>query len=141
MHTSKDSAKINLFFQAVTPIVVDLVDAILKSTNWQISRKGKGLDTLFSIKAGDKESVFYLHNLLLEIATIDRDQIPLGFDEQLMDFSYFAEKAIRLTESKLKILFQLFGYEDVDEAIKNIEQDSGQYERLRIMRIDQNPTE
>ena len=139
MQNLKDSVKINHFLQAVTPIVVDLVQAILKSTDWQIERKGKGLDTSFSIKAGDKETVFYLHNLFLEIASIDRDQNPMRFDERLRDFDYFIEKTIRLTESKLKILFQLFGQDDIDKAIKDIEQTAGQYERIRILRFDQNP--
>jgi len=139
MQNLKDSVKINYFLQAVTPIVVDIVQAILKSTDWQIERKGKALDTWFSIKAGDKETVFYLHNLLLEIATIDRDQNPLRFDERLRDFDCFVEKTIRLTESKLKILFQLFGQDDIDKAIKNIEQSANQYERIRILRFDRDP--
>ena len=138
MQNLKDSVKINHFLQAVTPIVVDLVQAILKSADWQIERKGEGLDTSFSIKAGDKETVFYLHNLLLEIASIDRDQNPMRFDERLRDFDYFIEKTIRLTESKLKILFQLFGSDDIEKAIENIEQTAGQYERIRILRFDQN---
>ena len=140
MQNLKDSVKINHFLQAITPIVVNLVQAILKSTNWTIERKGQALDTSFSIKAGDKETVFYLYNLFLEIATIDRDENPLRFDERLRDFDYFVEKTIRLTESKLKILFQLFGEEDVEKAIKNIEQNSAQFERIRIIRFDQNPS-
>jgi len=139
MQNLKDSVKINHFLEAVTPIVVDLVQAILKSTDWRIECKCKGLDTSFSIKAGDKETVFYLHNLLLEIASIDRDQNPTRFDERLRDFDYFIEKTIRLTESKLKILFQLFGNDDIDKAIENIEQTAGHYERIRILRFDKNP--
>ena len=90
--------------------------------------------------AGDKETVFYLYNLFLEIATVDRDEIPLRFDGRLVNFDYFIEKTIRLTESKLKILFQLFGEEDVEKVIRSIEQNSGQYERIRILRFDHDPT-
>lgn len=139
MRKLNDSAKINLFLQATAPLVIDIVGAILNSTNWQIERKGKGLDTFFSIKAGDNETVFYIHNLLLEIATVDRDQNPLRFDQRLEDIDYFIEKMVRLSESKLNILFQLFGNEDIEKAIAKIEKNSDQYERIRIMRFDQNP--
>jgi hypothetical protein len=65
------------------------------------------LKTEFHIKSGEKEMTFYLHNLLLEIATIDRDENPLRFDDRLVDFDYFAKKTARIIESKLKILFKL----------------------------------
>ena len=139
MKNLKDSVKINHFLQAVIPIVIDLVQAILKSNNWIIEHKGQALNTSFSIKAGDIETEFYLYNLFFEIATIDRDENPLRFDERLKDFEYFIEKMTRLIESKLRLLFQLFGEEDVEKALKNIEQNSEQYDRIRIIRFDTNP--
>ena len=139
MYTLEDSAKINIFIRAVTPLVINLVEAILKSTKRQIVCKGQGLDTLFSIKLDGKEIVFCLHNLFLEVATIDRDHTPLRFDEQLKDFGYFIGKVNHLAESKLNILFQLLDHEDIGKAIKNIEQNSSRYERIRIVKFDKEP--
>ena len=79
----------------------------------------------------------YLQNLLLEIATVDRDQDPLQFDENMRDLDYFLAKLVNLTESKLKILLHFFAEEDIDTAIDNISLDAKQYERIRIWQIDQ----
>ena len=136
-----DSSKIKHFLQLNSAVIADLVEAILKSTSWQIQRKGQGLDTVFSIKVDDKETVFYLQNLLMEIATIDRDENPLRFDEQLNDFKYFIKKTVCLIQSKLTILFELLGRDDLEQAIDNIEQHSDHYQRISILRLDQKPTE
>jgi hypothetical protein len=122
------------------PIVANIIKKILQSLNWEVKEEGKGLDLAFHIKSGEKDIKFFLHNLLLEIATIDRDQEPLRFDERLLDFDFFMDKTAHLTESKLNILFHLFGKEDLDTAIDNITKDAKQYERIRIWRFDQNKT-
>ncbi|MCX5637382.1 MAG: hypothetical protein NTX52_06785, partial [Planctomycetota bacterium] len=72
--------------------------------------------------------------------TIDRDAQPLMFDENLRDIDYFLAKMARLIQSKLNVLFQLLGQEDMDAAIESITKDSKQYERIRIWRFDNKPT-
>lgn len=121
------------------PVVVDVTKRILQSLDFQVTEKGRGFDTVFGIKAGEKEAEFHLHNLFLEIATVDRDEEPLRFDEKLRDFDYFLAKMVRTLESKLRVLFHLFGEQDVDRAIENIIRDAKQYERIRIWRFDKNP--
>jgi len=79
-------------------------------------------------------------SLLLEIATTDRDDVPLRFDERLRDFDYFLSKMTRLTQSKLKVLFRLLMEKDVDAAIENITKDAKNYERIRIWRFDKKPS-
>lgn len=79
---------------------------------------------------------FYLHNLFLEIATVDRDENPLRFDENLRDFDYFLAKTARVVESKLNVLFHVFSKEDIDAAIESISQDAKQYGRIRIWKFD-----
>ena len=73
------------FLSFVTPVVTELVTAALKSYRWQVKQEGQGLELVFLIKVDEKEIQFNLHNLLLEIATPDRDQQPLQFDEGLRD--------------------------------------------------------
>jgi len=137
MQNQKEIAKINHFLSLVLPIVVDVVRTILQSFDCQIKEEGHGLDLAFSIKSGEKEIKFFMHNLLMEIATIDRDEDPLRFDENLWNFDFFLAKTVRLTQNKLQVLFHLLGEEDVDAAIENITQDAKQYERIRIWRFDQ----
>lgn len=137
MQSQEEVEKINRFLFMVLPVVTEIVKTILQSLNYQVIQKGHGLDLVFSIKAGKKEAEFYLQNLFLEIVSIDRDEVPLRFDENLRDFDYFLAKTARLIASKLNVLFHLFGEEDVDAAIENITKDAKQYERIRIWKVDQ----
>lgn len=138
MQNHIETRKIKQFLTMVLPVVVDVTKRILQSLGFQVTEKGRGLDTVFAIKAAEKEAEFHLHNLFLEIATVDRDEEPLRFDEKLRDFDYFLAKMVRILESKLRVLFHLFGEEDVDRAIENIAGDAKHYERIRIWRFDQN---
>jgi len=133
-------AKINAFLSLVTPVVAVVVRTILETLEFQVVEQGRGLDLVFSIKKGEKQAEFYLQNLLLEIATVDRDENPLRFDEQLRDFDYYLAKTCHLIPSKLNVLFRLFGEEDVDTAIENIARDAKQYQRIRIWKFDQKPS-
>jgi hypothetical protein len=139
MQNQIEMEKINHFVSLVSPVVVDIVKTILQSLDWQVKQQGCGLDMVFAIKQDKKEAQFYLHNLFLEIVTIDRDAQPLMFDENLRDFDYFLAKMARGIQSKLNVLFQLLGQEDVDAAIESITKDSKQYERIRIWRFDSKP--
>ena len=139
MQDNNEIAKINHFLAAVSHVVVEVVKTILQSLDWQVKQQGCGLDMVFSIKQDKKEAEFYLHNLFLEIATIDRDAQPLMFDENLRDFDYFLAKMGQLIASKLNVLFKMLGQEDMDAAIESIAKDSKQYERIRIWRFDNKP--
>jgi hypothetical protein len=139
MQDQIEIAKINAFLSLVSPIIVEVVRTSLRLAGCEVQQEGQGFDLAFSIKLGDKEAKFFLHNLLLEIATIDRDEEPLRFDENLRDFDFFAAKTARLVESKLNVLSHLFGQENVDAAIENISQNAAQYERIRIWRFDRKP--
>jgi hypothetical protein len=69
--------------------------------------------------------------------SLDRDEVPLRFDERLRDFDYFAAKTARIVTSKLNVLFHLFKEDNADKAIENISQLANQYERIRIWKFDQ----
>jgi len=136
MQNQEQIIKINSFLSIALPIIVSVVRAILQSLDCDVKQEGKGLDLAFSIKKGEKQVRFYLQNLLLEIATVDRDEQPLRFDERLRDFDYFLSKMVSVTQSKLNVLFHLLEQEDVDAAIENIAKDAQQYERIRIWKFD-----
>jgi hypothetical protein len=137
MQGQKEIDRINDFLCAVTPIVARFVKTLLESAGLQVRQEGKGLHLAFSVKKDEKEAKMYLQNLLLEIATVDRDEQPLRFDENLRDFDFFLAKTARLVQSKLKVLFHLLGEEDVETAIEKISQDARRYERVRIWQFDQ----
>ena len=139
MQNQNEIEKINHFIIRMLPIVVIYVKTFLQSAGLPVEEKGRGLDMAFHIKADKKEVDFFLHNLLLEIATIDRDETPMRFDERLQDLDYLLDKTARLTHSKLEILFRLLAEENVDAAIDNIAQNAQQYERLRIWKFDTKP--
>ena len=141
MQNNEQQIKITGFLHMALPVVTDIIRTFLKTFGWEFKEEGSWLDLAFCIKSGPKEVKFFMHNLMLEIATIDRDENLLRFDEGLRDFDYFLAKTARLVQSKLGILLQLFGQDDVDAAIENICQDTQQYERIRIWRFDQNKTD
>jgi hypothetical protein len=124
--------RISAFITMVEPIVSQLVRICLQHWGYEISYQADC--RVFSVKCSDKQAEFYLDNLLLEIATIDRDQQSLKFDQQLSSFDYFLNKAVALTNSKLTILFQVFNEEELDKAVEKIASMAGAYQRIRIWR-------
>ena len=137
MNSRNEIAKINKFLNTVSPLIIAQAKMILQSVGLEVQEKGCGTDLVFTIKSGEKEAQFFLYNLLLEIATVDRDQVPLRFDENLQNFEFFLDKMARITQSKLNILFKLLGEDDVEKAIDNITRDTKQYQRIRIWKFDQ----
>ena len=129
--------RIKQFLCTVVPILTKQLKLAIQEAGFTVTEQGDGLDSVFLVKCGNKEIKFFLHNLLMEIATVDRDQEPLRFDKRLRDFDYFLAKTARLTESKLNILLHMLSKENVDATIESIIQDAKQYERIRIWRFDQ----
>jgi hypothetical protein len=137
MQNEKEIDRINLFLCLASPIVAKFVKMLLESSGLQVRQEGNGLGLVFSVKKNDKEARMYLRNLLLEIATLNRDEQPLRFDGNLQDFDFFLAKTARLVQSKLNVLFHFFGEKDINAAIEKISLDARQYERVRIWQIDQ----
>ena len=77
------------------------------------------------------EARFYLQNLFLGIATVDRDREPLKFDERLKDTELLVGKIAHCVESKLRVFFLLLDETDIDAALNKIARDAEQYERVR----------
>lgn len=136
MQNQKEMAQINNFLRLTSPLIVGQVKLLLQSAGLEVKEEGHASDLAFAIKSDEKEAKFFLQNLLLEIATVDRDEEPLRFDERLRDFDFFLAKTAQLIESKLRILFQVFAEDDVDAALENISKCADQYERIRIWRFD-----
>jgi hypothetical protein len=135
MQEQIEKLKISEFISFTLSIVCGILKQTFEALGISAEQMGIGLNTVFCLKKDDKKMEFYLNNLLLEIATVDRDEIPLRFDENLRDFDYFADKSARLIDSKLRILFELFSQDDIDKVIDNISQKSSQYERIRIIKF------
>jgi len=140
MQNQNEIAKINYFLCVVSPIIVGHMKMLCQSTGAKVREQGRGLELSLLIKSGKKKIKFFLHNLFLEIATVDRDDDPLRFDERLREFDFFLAKMTRIARNKLKILFHLLLEEDVDAAIENIGRDEKQFERVRIWRFDRKPS-
>ena len=135
-HASHDR-RIDAFILLSTPIIADVVSTILYSSGFKVRCSGNGLDMVFCVTHEEREFHFHMHNLLLEIATVDRDESPLRFDHRLKSFEYFVAKANRLIDSKLKVLFELVFEDDLDKAKENIAKLACQYQRIRIWSLDQ----
>ena len=136
MSDGNDNMKIAAFLAARMPLIAQRVKGLLLSLGCQVEEEGNGLSLVFTIDVGEGKVKFFLKNLFLEIATIDRDENPLRFDERLADFDFFLSKMADHVCSKVRVLFHLREEKDVEKAIKRIERDAPAYERVRIIRID-----
>lgn len=136
MPNQADSLKISQFLAVMTPVIATIVKRALRSYGLSVEEQGQGLKTVFVIKFGEKQVEFHLHNLLLEITTIDRDEQPLRFDEKLTDIVHFMTKTIRITEDKLKILTTVLSEENPEAAIAKIRKESNRYERINFWTVD-----
>lgn len=134
MKRDQEGTKIASFLVVSTPFIARWVKGALESYGYQVKEEGAGLDLTFVVVKGEAEVKFFLHNLFLEIATVDRDEEPLRFDERLLDFSYFLSKSAQLIRSKLRILLHLMEGKDIEDAIRRIQADAADYERIRIRR-------
>jgi hypothetical protein len=134
MDKDQEAVKIAGFLTVAAPIITRLSRMVLESHRYQVREEGAGLDLVLSISTGHGEVRFFLRNLFLEVATLDRDEEPLRFDQDLLDFGYFLSKTADLIRSKLKLLLHLLETESVEEACKKIQADSAGYERVRIWR-------
>jgi len=137
MQNDNEIKRINNFLSMAGPLILELVSAILRALGSEVKKEGLGLDSAFLVKCGNGEIKFYVHNLLLEIATRDRDEEPLRFDERLSDFDYFVAKTGRIIQSKIDILGYLTSGKDLERALDDITARADKYERIRIWRIDQ----
>ncbi len=134
-----ENERISQFINLVAPFVCVIVSTMIRILGCQLSHRKSGINTVFTIKAGDKEIELYLQNLLFEIVTVDRDAKPLVFDEKILEPEIFLDKTFGIVASKLKVLLYLLSEEDAESAINKITQDSKNYERIRIIRFDRNP--
>ncbi len=73
MQEQIEKLKISEFVNFILPIACGILKQTFETMGISAEQMGIGLDTIFFIKKDDKEVEFYLNNLLLEIATIDRD--------------------------------------------------------------------
>ena len=120
MQISKENILIERYLVTITPVLTEQIKKILCAAGFDVKQQDYGLNTSFTLKSGEKELKFFMYNLLMEIATIDRDEKPLRFDYKLADFDYFAKKSAKLISSKLAVLFKLLGHDDVGKAVEEI---------------------
>jgi hypothetical protein len=128
--------KITRFLAYVGPFLIESLYNSLTSAGYEVNVTGQALETCLKIKAGNKSVDFILHNLFLEIATKDRDEEQLRFDDKLHAFSYFWDKTKRLINSKLAILLPLLKKDNLEAAIEHVISLSDRYERINIWRLD-----
>jgi hypothetical protein len=142
MQDMNETTQIEDFLSLTGPAIIGQVKMILQSAGLKIVEKGCGPDLTFSIKRGSKKIEFCPHNLLIDIATIDRNEESLKFDKELCDFNYFVTKKARFIESRLKVVFQFLTEDNLDVAVDNIYRNTKDYERIHIWRFDRNkPTD
>ncbi len=136
MQEKSKTMEINVFLSLTGPAIVAQVKMILQSAGLKVRETGCGPDLTFILKSGHKEIEFCPHNLLMDIAAIDRNEVPVRFDTNLRDFEHFLTKKARVIESRLKVVFQFLTEDNMDVAVDNINRNAKKDERIRIWRFD-----
>ena len=117
MQNEIEAMKISQLIDHIYPFIIQFTKKIIESEGFSIKEKGEGLEQVFTITGGkciDKLD-FSFYNLLLEIATIDRDDIPLRFDDRLLDNCYLVKKAAKITSIRLRTIFANLEAENLGE--------------------------
>ena len=136
MQSQIEIDKINRFLTVVTPSIVKSLKASLESAGLQVTEQLLGNDPALSIKKGKLEIKFFLMNLLLEIATVDRDEEPMRFDDRLRDFKYYTNKMLSTVHGKLKILSAVLSQDDLSKIAQDLDKFAHEFERIRVITID-----
>lgn len=137
MQDQNEITKINEFLSVAAPFVISRVKMLLQSAGLEVKEEGSGADLAFLIESGRARVKFFPYNMLLEIVTVNRNEKPLRFDENVEQFGYFLAKTAHIAESKLRVIFQTLGEDDLGVAIENICQGTKSDERIHIWRFDQ----
>jgi len=138
MQDKSEITEINDFLSLTGPAITAQVKMILQSAGLKVKETGRGPDLTFTLKSGHKNVEFCPQNLLMDIATVDRNEEPLRFDRDLRDFDYFLAKKARVIESRLKVVFQFLTEDNLDVAVDNINRNMKKDERIRIWRFNRN---
>lgn len=121
--TEEDRIKIENVLRVAYKFVPSVVKKILEHEGFEAEKQGEGLELSYRVRGRDGLSaVFCLHNLFLEIATKDRDDEPLEFDEELSSFNFFMLKTTKVMETKLKLFVAILknGPDMTPEEMKKI---------------------
>jgi len=124
--------KINSCINKSLPLVLTLLESAFSDNNIDYTLTGRGLDMKFELKKNKFGSSMFLRNLLLEIATVDRDNEPLHYDYRLDDMEFLFRRILEIVSSKLRVLLPVMNGKD----IKEIERYAPNYERLKIAKLD-----
>jgi len=119
MQDMSEITKINDFLFLTGPAITAQVKMILPSAGLKVKEAGRGPDLTFTLKSGHKNIEFCPQNLLIDIATVDRNEEPLRFDANLRDFDYFLARKARVIEGRLKVVFQFLTEDNLDVAVAN----------------------
>lgn len=128
----KNSRAIAIFVEDMWRPISAVITDMMTCLGFKVVEKGVGLDAEIHISKDDKSLDYKLHNTLMEIATIDRDDNPLVFDKKLLEYDHFMKKTERVITSKIQVLLPLLLDENGIDKVKNMKG----YERIRIMEID-----
>ncbi|OHB52630.1 MAG: hypothetical protein A2Y12_03680 [Planctomycetes bacterium GWF2_42_9] len=124
--------KINRCLSKIAPIVLLTLESTFAENGIEFKLVGKGLDSKYQLKKGSLECSMFLHNLFLEVATVDRDATPLKYNNRMDDNEMLLARIIEIVDSKLAPLLLLIAGKDADEIERLAKQSHPGYERFNI---------
>jgi len=120
--------KIDQCLKKAAPLALKLLEAAFTDNNIDFTLTGTGLDMKYELSKGKFGSSMFMRNLLLEIATVDRDTEPLRYDYRLDDMEFLFRRIVETVGSKLAVLLPVMN----GKGIKSVRKLAPNYERLKI---------
>jgi hypothetical protein len=116
----------------IGPVVLKMIEAEFTARKLSYERCGTGFDICYKVGKDSHSTILYIHNLMFEILTVDRDANPLEFDERILKSDYCMHKIAGQVASKLFVLFAWLDGKSAKE-IADMVQTEGNYERFRLV--------
>lgn len=112
MQNRIENPKINQFIQGMLEQnCVDFIKVHLQAAFQDVQQKGTGLDAVFHINFNGNKTKFFVKDLLIELAAIDKNEEPLRYDEDLCRLQYFQAKFEMVSTKMINLMLEQLLFE------------------------------
>jgi hypothetical protein len=129
---SEDYRMISHVTEIAAPKVTAYIREQYRAEGLVSQEEGQGPDTTITVTRNGNTSVYILWNTLIEIASIDIDDVPLRFDEGLWDYYYFVKKMKEVVEIRIRVILGSLNAKNSDDLREHLKKcyETGDYERI-----------
>lgn len=141
---TNDMKMIGKFLEIFGDVLIELTKYKIAKFGYNVEITGKYLDTILIISKKDSKvdrMELHIHNMFMEIFTMDRDENPLRFDYGVIDYDYFEKKYEDIINSRVSMIDTMMKSDSKNLKENVINKHSKDMERINIIEIDKDEKE